>query len=119
VVERFLTAVATGDLQGLMDVLAPDAVLIADGGGVVQAVRAPVVGARKICNLVRSFPRLAPTGALEPMLLNGAPGARLVLDGRVDTVLGFDFDSGRISRIFTVRNPDKLGRVAEETALSR
>jgi RNA polymerase sigma-70 factor (ECF subfamily) len=119
VVECFLAAVATGDLQGLMDVLAPNAVLIADGGGVVQAVRQPVVGAKKICNLIRGFPKLAPTAVLEPMVLNGTPGARLVVDGQLDTVLGFAFDNGRISRIFTVRNPEKLGHVAEETALSR
>src|SRR4051812_926172 len=42
-VARFLAALQTGDLQGLMDTLAPDAVLIADGGGVVTAVRQPVV----------------------------------------------------------------------------
>jgi RNA polymerase sigma-70 factor (TIGR02957 family) len=119
VVERFLTAVTTGDLQGLMDVLAPDAVLLADGGGVVQAVRHPVVGAKKIGNLMRSFPKLARNGVFEPMLLNGAPGARLVIDGRLDTVVGFAFENGLISRIFTVRNPDKLHRLAEETALSR
>jgi RNA polymerase sigma-70 factor (ECF subfamily) len=119
VVGRFLAAVATGDLQGLMDVLAPDAVLIADGGGVVQAVRHPVVGAKKICNLIRGFPKLAPTGVFEPMSVNGAPGARLLVDGEVDTVVGFAFESGRISRIFTVRNPQKLGRLAAETALSR
>jgi RNA polymerase sigma-70 factor (ECF subfamily) len=119
VVARFLAAVRTGDLQALMDVLAPDAVLIADGGGVVQAVLHPVVGAKKICNLVRSFPKLAPTGVLEPMQLNGTPGARLMVDGQLDTVLGFAFENGRISRIFTVRNPSKLGRVVEETSLSR
>ena len=119
VVECFLAAVTTGDLQGLMDVLVPDAVLIADSGGVVQAVRQPVVGAKKICNLLRNFPKLVPTGVLEPMLLNGAPGMRLLVDGQVDTVVGFAFESGRISRIFTVRNPEKLGRVAAETALSR
>jgi hypothetical protein len=34
-------------------------------------------------------------------------------------VIGFAFDNGRISRILTVRNPQKLGRVAEETALTR
>ena len=119
VVERFLAAVTTGDLQGLMDVLAPDAVLIADGGGVVEAVRQPVVGAKKIGNLLRGFPKLAPGGVLEPMLLNGAPGARLLVEGHLDTVIGFAFDNGRISRILTVRNPQKLGRVAEETALTR
>jgi RNA polymerase sigma-70 factor (ECF subfamily) len=119
VVQRFLAAVATGDLQGLMDLLAPDAVLIADGGGVVEAVRQPVVGAKKISNLLRGFRKLAPTGVLEPILLNGAPGARVLIDGQIDTVLGFAFEDGRISRILSVRNPQKLGRVAEETALSR
>jgi RNA polymerase sigma-70 factor (ECF subfamily) len=119
VVDRFLTAVHSGDIQGLMDVLAPDAVLIADGGGVVQAVRQPVVGAKKIGNLFRGFRKLAPDAVLEPMLLNGTPGARLVIDGRLDTVIGFAFAEGRISRILTVRNPDKLGRVASETSLTR
>ncbi len=119
VVERFVAAVMNGDLQGLMDVLAPDAVLIADGGGVVQAVLHPVIGAKKICNLLRNFPTAVPTGVFEPTLVNGAPGARLLLGGQLDTVIGFAFEKGRISRILTVRNPQKLSRLAEETALSR
>jgi RNA polymerase sigma-70 factor (ECF subfamily) len=118
-VERFLAAVTSGDLQGLMDVLAPDAVLIADGGGVVQAVLQPVVGAKKIGNLLRSFPKAAPTGVFEPMLVNGAPGARLLLDGRLDTVVAFAFDGKRISQILTVRNPHKLSRLSEQTTLRR
>ena len=60
VVERFLKAVTQGDLQGLLDVLAPDVVLVADGGGVVQAVVNPVMGAKKVANLLRPFNRLAP-----------------------------------------------------------
>ena len=67
-------ALRTGDLQALMDALAPDAVLIADGGGVVSAVRAPVIGAKKIVNLLggsRGSPR---TAVIEPVLINGAPG---------------------------------------------
>jgi RNA polymerase sigma-70 factor (ECF subfamily) len=119
VIDRFLAAVTTGDLQGLMDVLAPDAVLIADGGGFVQAVRQPVVGAQRIRNLARNFPRFAGAGTFEPILVNGAPGIQMLVDGKVDSVLGFAFDGGRISRIFTVRNPHKLSRVIAETALSR
>jgi RNA polymerase sigma-70 factor (TIGR02957 family) len=118
-VAHFLTALHTGDLQGLMDALAPDAVLIADGGGVVAAVRQPIVGAKKIVNLLGGFARVAPLAVIEPVLLNGAPGARVLLDGVVDTVIGFAFSQGRISRVFAVRNPDKLQRLSEETRLSR
>ena len=119
VVERFVAAVTTGDLQGLMDVLAPDAVLIADGGGIVQAARIPIVGAARICTFARNFPKFARADGFEPMPINGAPGGRLLIDGKIDTVVGFAFENGLISRIFTVRNPHKLGRVAEETALTR
>jgi RNA polymerase sigma-70 factor (ECF subfamily) len=119
VVERFLAALTAGDLQGLMDVLAPDAVLIADGGGVVPAISAPVTGAARIGQLFRNWPDLVPTGTLVPAWINGSPGVRVLIDGRVDTVIGFAFDNGRISRILGIRNPDKLGRVESETVLSR
>ena len=118
-VDRFLTALRTGDLQGLMDALAPDAVLIADGGGVVSAVRRPVEGPKKIANLLGGFARVIPTAVVEPVLLNGAPGARILVDGTLDTVIGFAFEDGRISRVFAVRNPDKLHRLTVETSLSR
>ena len=48
VIERFMAAVATGDLQSLMDVLAPDVVLITDGGGVKQAALQPIHGVEKV-----------------------------------------------------------------------
>ena len=118
-VDRFLAALATGNLQGLMDTLAPDAVLIADGGGIVPTVKQPIVGPKKIANLLGGFARFAPTAVIEAVLLNGAPGARILLDGTVDTVIGFAFDDGLITRIFAVRNPDKLHRLTGATHLSR
>jgi RNA polymerase sigma-70 factor (TIGR02957 family) len=118
-VERFCQALRTGDLQGLMDTLAPDAVLLADGGGVVNAVRRPVVGARKIVNLLGGFARVVSNAGIEPIAVNGAPGARILRGGAVDTVIGFAFQDGRISRVFAFRNPEKLGRLGEATQLSR
>ena len=47
-VERFLAALSRGDMQGLLDVLAPDVVLVADGGGVVAAARHPIEGADRV-----------------------------------------------------------------------
>ena len=120
VVERFLAAVTQGDLQGLLDVLAPDVVLVADGGGVVQAVVNPVVGAKKVANLLRPFGRLAPEASILPVLLNGAVGARIVgTDDGYDTAISFVVEEGRISRIYAVRNPAKLTAIDAEATISR
>jgi RNA polymerase sigma-70 factor (TIGR02957 family) len=120
VVERFLAAVSGGDLQALMEVLAPDVVLVADGGGVVQAVVNPVVGAKKVANLLRPFRRLAPGAEILPVPLNGALGARIAgTDDGYDTAISFVVEDGRITRIYAVRNPAKLGGIDVETTLRR
>ena len=95
------------------------AMLIADGGGIVATVRQPVVGTKKIVNLLCGFSRVAPTALVEQILLNGSPGVRVLLDGAVDTVIGFTFEHARISRVYAVRNPAKLCRLTEVTPLSR
>ncbi|NUO91852.1 MAG: RNA polymerase sigma-70 factor [Dermatophilaceae bacterium] len=120
VVERFLAAVTGGELQELLDVLAPDVVLVADGGGVVQAVVNPVVGAKKVANLLRPFGRLAPGARILQVLLNGAVGARIVgTDDGYDTAISFVVEGGRIHRIYAVRNPAKLGQIDVEATISR
>lgn len=120
VVERFVAAVTQGDLQGLLDVLAPDVILVADGGGVVQAVVNPVVGAKKVANLLRPFNRFAPGAEMLPVLLNGALGLRIVgtVDG-ADTAVSFVIEDGRISRIYAMRNPAKLARMDDQAMLTR
>jgi RNA polymerase sigma-70 factor (TIGR02957 family) len=77
VVERFIAAVTAGDVQGLMDVLAPDVVLLADGGGIAQAVRVPVVGVKKVVNLLRPYPAVSVNPAIGTIRLNGAVGVRI------------------------------------------
>jgi RNA polymerase sigma-70 factor (ECF subfamily) len=119
VVERFLAAVTTGDVQGLMDVLAPDVVLIADGGGVAQAVRVPVYGAKKVTNLLRSFPQAALNPKIALLWLNGALGIRIDDEAGGPSLISLVVEDGRIARIFAMRNPDKLGHLEEETRLAR
>jgi RNA polymerase sigma-70 factor (ECF subfamily) len=120
VVERFLAAVTDGDLQGLLDALAPDVVLVADGGGIAQATLRPVLGAKKVANLLRTFPKFGADARILPVTLNGSPGARIVdvADG-YDTAITFVVAAGRISRIYAVRNPAKLGGIDTEAILSR
>jgi RNA polymerase sigma-70 factor (ECF subfamily) len=120
VVERFLAAVTGGDLQGLLDVLAPHVVLVADGGGIAQAIANPVTGAKKVANLLRTFPKFGAGATILPVQLNGALGARIVgLDDGHDTAITFVVEERRISRIYVVRNPMKLRKIDVEATLSR
>ena len=119
VVERFLAAVRGGDLQGLLDVLAPDVVLVPDGGGVVAAARRPIVGAQRVGAFLAGLATLAGAFEVLPTFLNGAPAARIDLEGELNTVASLQVEDGRITRIYAVRNPHKLGRLDEEAQLSR
>lgn len=119
VVERFMKAIATGDVQSLMDVMAPDVVVIADGGGIVSASRVPIHGLKKVVAFLKNFPRVVPDATIEPVLINGAPGMRMHLGEYGETVVSVIIEEGRITRIFAMRNPHKLGRLDEATTLSR
>jgi RNA polymerase sigma-70 factor (TIGR02957 family) len=118
--EAFQRAAETGDLQSLLDILAPDAVLLGDGGGVVQAVRAPVVGAGKVAALLTAgLGRIAAAASLQPAQVNGYPALILRLNGQIDTVIAIRIDDGLITGLYGVRNPEKLSHMERETALRR
>jgi RNA polymerase sigma-70 factor (TIGR02957 family) len=119
VVDRFLAALGTGDLKALLDVLAPDVVLVADGGGEVAAVRRPVVGRDQVATLLSRFRTIAPDAAVRTVWLNGAPAVRIDLAGELDTAVSLVVADGRITRIYAIRNPHKLSRLDEEATLSR
>ncbi|HSM44524.1 MAG TPA: RNA polymerase subunit sigma-24, partial [Acidimicrobiia bacterium] len=117
--ERFLAVLDSGDLQSLLDVLAPDVVMVADGGGLVPAVRHPVEGAQRVASLLSGFAKIAPNTQARVVWLNGEPAVRVDRDGELDTAISLAFEGGRISRIYAVRNPQKLSRLEGETRLSR
>ncbi|HET7349338.1 MAG TPA: RNA polymerase sigma-70 factor [Marmoricola sp.] len=120
VVERFLAALTTGDIQGLLDVLAPDVVLVADGGGVVSARSKPLAGADRVARLLSRLAALVPDAQIGTLWLNGAPAALIDPgDEWGATAVSVVVEDGRISRIFAVRNPGKLTRLQEAVRLSR
>ncbi len=117
--ESFQRAIETGDTQALLDVLAPDVVLVADGGGVKQAALRPVVGAEKVTRLF--FAGLGKTeGTLTagPTVINGNPALVIRLDGGMDGIMAIRDEDARITGIYYVRNPEKLSRVESETLLT-
>lgn len=118
VVERFLAALTTGDVRGLMDVLAPDVVMVADGGGMVPAARKPIHGVEKLVAFIL-FGLKSATVTGVPVWLNGAPGARIDVNGALAAAVSLTVENGRITRIYAINNPHKLARLDTEAALTR
>ena len=114
--EAFRRAVETGDLQSLLDILAPDVVFLSDGGGVKQAALAPVVGAGPV---TRVLGRIGAAAALQPAQVNGYPALIIRLNGEIDTVIAVRIDDGLITGLYAVRNPEKLSHMERETTLRR
>ncbi|GID94324.1 RNA polymerase sigma-70 factor [Amorphoplanes digitatis] len=118
--ESFRTAVETGDLKGLVEVLAPGVVLVGDGGGVKQAALRPIVGADKVGRIILGgLAKVTATVTTEAGMVNGNPALLLRLDGELDGILAVRVEDARIAGLYYVRNPAKLTRVESETPLAR
>ncbi len=117
VLERFLAAGATGDLQSLMDVLAPDVVLITDGGGHKKAALRPIHGRDKALRFLAAVSQGPMTG--EVLTVNGGPALALRLDGELDTVATFRIEDGVVTALYLLRNPEKLRRLGQVVDLAR
>ncbi len=117
--EAFQRAVTTGDMQGLLDILAPEVVFLGDGGGVKQAAVRPISGAARVARVL-VIDRVRDVAAgLEPGQINGHPALILRVDGEIDTVMTLRIDDGLITGVYAVRNPAKLSHVERETAVRR
>jgi RNA polymerase sigma-70 factor (TIGR02957 family) len=118
--EALQRALSTGDIQGLVDILAPDVVLLGDGGGIKQALPRPVAGADKVAKLLNVGLRGWGTGMTAELVnVNGWPALMIRLDGEVDSVMSMRVEDGLVSAIYTVRNPEKLSRIMSEAAVGR
>jgi RNA polymerase sigma-70 factor (ECF subfamily) len=115
VTERFLAACAGGDVDALLAALAPDVVLVSDGGGRAKAALRPISGADKVARFLLAT---AAQGLADPDLrvevadLNGAPGVVLWSGTAPFMTLSLVLVDGRITQVLVVRNPDKLRGLA-------
>ena len=119
VLDTFRRAFETGDLQDLFDVLAPDVVLMGDGGGIKQAVPNPVVGAERVVRMILGgLSRTGVTVTGTVTLVNGHPALSLSLDGEFDGIMAARVEGGLITGLYYVRNPEKLTCLEAETPLT-
>ncbi|UMP07319.1 RNA polymerase sigma-70 factor [Amycolatopsis sp. EV170708-02-1] len=118
--QAFRKAVETGDLQGLLDILAPDVVALSDGGGVKHALLRPIVGADNVARLLAvGWWKREAERTVEPVEVNGGPGLLIRVGGEIDGVLAVRVENGCVTGAYHVRNPEKLSSVAREITVSR
>jgi RNA polymerase sigma-70 factor (ECF subfamily) len=112
---QFMQACASGDLQGLMSLLAEDVTLLSDGGGQVTAARKPIQGADHVARFLTGLvKKVAANLTVRPTSVNGQPGFITYLDGRLQNVVSLDIADNHIRSVFIVVNPDKLRKVSAE-----
>lgn len=119
---QFLATTASGDVEALMAMLAPDATWTADSGGVVSAARRPVVGAEKVARAITGLFRKAAEYAtlrVDTVTCNGAPAVLLYLGDRLEGVITVEIAADKITNFYVMRNPHKLAALATARDVSR
>ncbi|MCK9486019.1 MAG: RNA polymerase sigma-70 factor [Dehalococcoidia bacterium] len=119
VMERFMSAVRTGKVEALLEVLAPDVVMVGDGGGIAPTVRQPIEGAARVAALLAAAGRLVSDIGASSVQINGSPALVLDVPGDGRTVVTLVALHGRVTHVYAMRNPHKLGRISDATPLSR
>ncbi len=120
VTERFFAATTGGDINELMELLAPEVTLWTDGGGKVRQAMRPIIGAANVARWIAGTIKRPYEGVeiadmtAEVVDINGGPGIVISGAARIIATLTVDLDAdGRIVTIHNVANPDKLHAIAD------
>ena len=121
ITEQFLTAASTGDMDGLLTLLAPGAVWTADHGGKAAALPRPLVGARKVAGVMLALFRAAQRMDIrfETAIYNSAPAVVIYRDDLLEGLFVFEVIDDQITNLYAMRNPDKLAGIAIPRTISR
>ncbi|WP_036962411.1 RNA polymerase sigma factor SigJ [Promicromonospora kroppenstedtii] len=111
VLEAFRGAYETGDLEGLVGLLDPDVVYVTDGGGKVHAARKPIVGGRRVAEVMVRVGHQLPPDRIDLVEVGGELSLVFHREGKVFSVDTVQIADGRITAYRRVVNPDKLTHV--------
>jgi RNA polymerase sigma-70 factor, ECF subfamily len=117
---QFLATAASGDVDALMAMLAPDATWTADSGGVVSAARRPVVGAERVARAIAGLmSKAGPDLHVDLVTCNSAPAVLLYLGEQLEGVITLEITDDKITNFYVMRNPEKLTTLAVTREISR
>lgn len=109
VLAAFRAAYETGDMDGLVALLHPDAVYVTDGGGRTKAARKPITGGERVATVLLRVARSHPLGEIHAVEVGGETAFALRRDGALTAIDTFDVGAdGRIRALYRVLNPGKL-----------
>jgi len=108
IVRDFKEAWEAKDINALLGLLDPDAVLVADGGGLVSAALHPIEGGDRIARYAIELANRVSTLEILERTVNGQPGLVGQHGGVTVSVMAFEITGDRITHIWAVRNPEKL-----------
>jgi RNA polymerase sigma-70 factor, ECF subfamily len=117
---QFLATAASGDVDALVAMLAPDATWMADSGGKVSAARRPVVGAQRVARAIAGLiSKAGPELRVQMVTCNSAPAVLLYLGEHLEGVITLEIVEDKITNFYAMRNPDKLAALATARDISR
>jgi RNA polymerase sigma-70 factor, ECF subfamily len=117
---QFLATAASGDVDALMSLLAPDATWTADSGGKVSAARRPVVGAERVARAIVGLMRKAgPAVHVDMVTCNSDPAVLFYRGEHLEMVVTVEVADDKIANFYVMRNPDKLTALATAREISR
>jgi RNA polymerase sigma-70 factor (ECF subfamily) len=109
VVGEMLAATTAGDVEGLVKLLADDAVLVSDGGPHKRAARHPIRGRDRVARFMANLgKRYAGEATMEPVALNGELGLVISLDGRREAAFSFEVEGGLVREVHAIVADEKL-----------
>ncbi|CAM2010363.1 RNA polymerase sigma factor SigJ [Acanthopleuribacter pedis] len=113
ILNQFLNACQSGDLQALLALFHQDITLTADGGGKVVSALRPIYGADRVSRfLIGIFGKIQGPIAVKPLWANGQAALLIEADDHSPTLVMLACDDQGVRRCFLLRNPDKLARLA-------
>ena len=114
---RFTQAMSSGDFATLNSMMAEEAELIGDGGGIVTSFPKPMQGGRRIAQLFyANYLRYGNATRIELAVVNGRWAVLRFIDGELESAQSYEFDGERIVHVHVQRNPEKLARLSAALA---